>query len=94
MTKPKCEHWGNPCERHDNVAAWVAQVKIDEEGLHCFGCFIESREKQAQRVGFKRAKEIAVEHAPQSGGPTDTRRLWLRVAAMDIADAIDDEAEK
>ena len=40
--------WGNPCNRHTNVAAWVARVKKDEEGLHCFGCFIESRERAAK----------------------------------------------
>jgi hypothetical protein len=57
----KCEHWGNPCERHKNVAAWVAQVKIDEDGLHCFGCFIESRERQARCAAFKRAIEVAMQ---------------------------------
>lgn len=38
-------YWGNPCFRHENIVAWVTKVKKDNEGLHCFGCFIESREK-------------------------------------------------
>ena len=44
-------YWGNPCEKHENVEVWVASVVVDDEGLHCFGCFIEAygKEKGPQR---------------------------------------------
>jgi len=58
---PRCKHnihidinnlnkgyWGNPCNRHENIVAWMAQIEKDNEGLHCFGCFIESRENAAR----------------------------------------------
>ena len=36
--------YGFPCEKHNNVE-WIAQVKRDKEGFHCFGCFMDSRAK-------------------------------------------------
>ena len=53
------QHWGNPCDRHENVAAWMAQVQEDDEGLFCFGCFIESRERAAADAALEEAAEIA-----------------------------------
>ena len=54
-------YWGNPCEKHENVEAWVARCKVDNEGLHCFGCFIEYRESTAAvdavREIYKKLKE-------------------------------------
>ncbi len=36
-------YWGNPCSVHEKIDAWVTSVRVDEEGLHCFGCFLNSR---------------------------------------------------
>lgn len=43
LEKYKKGYWGNPCEEHQKIEAWVTRLRVDEEGLHCFGCFLDSR---------------------------------------------------
>ncbi|KKN74098.1 hypothetical protein LCGC14_0394380 [marine sediment metagenome] len=57
-------YWGNPCEKHHNVEAWVAGIKKDAEGLHCFGCFLEARslpEIEALEAEVERLQEALEE---------------------------------
>ena len=56
--------FGNPCDKHKDVAAWVGRVKKDDEDLHCFGCFIEYREKQQRLRIWDAMKRRIVKKEP------------------------------